>query len=1096
MNKLNSIFVSLFLITTLSAQNTPLFTTLTTEKTGVTFKNQLTETQEHSALIFDNFYGGGGVAIGDINNDDLPDIYFAGNQVGDELYVNKGKLRFQNATEKAGILNRNTWTTGVVMADVNGDGWLDIYVCKAVYEESETQRENEFYLNNGDGTFQEVAAKWGINSNQRSQQASFLDYDRDGDLDLFLVNQPPNPGILSGLKGKDWRSTQFSSQLFENQGDTFIEATEKAGVQTDGFGLSVSVADYNNDYYPDIYMSCDYNSPDRLFINQKDGTFKNTLPESMAHTSFFAMGTDAADFNNDGLIDLAVLDMVAEDNYRLKANMGGMEPEAFWQTVEEGGHYQYMFNTLQLNRGVNGDGTTIFSDIAQMAGTAYSDWSWSPLIADFDNDGYKDLFCTNGLVRDLRNTDANTDIRTYINAAIQKFQIQNPTIRDANIWDIVDWKVVLDMYPSQKLPNYMFKNKGNLSFDKVAEEWGLAQPSFSTGAAYGDLDKDGDLDLVVNNLNDKPFIYQNNSKQNYLRIVLKNGEKQGIHGVRVSIRVGEETQFVELTDARGFYSSSEPVVHFGIGAAEKVDVVNVYYQKAKVMTKANVKANKVMEFDIAKAAGFKGILPRGDYFFKTEKTKLTYQENDFNDFDREVLLPHRMSQMGPALAIADVNGDGREDVYLGGAKDQVAQLFLQQENGQLKAENVLAFTIDQDREDVDALFFDADGDGDQDLYVVSGSNEEETGSYLYQDRFYENKNGNLSSSPDALPDFFESGGVVTAADYDGDGDQDLFVGGRQMPGQYPSPANSFLLKNEWKEQGEIKFSIAQSADFQSLGMVTSAVWVDIDNDKDQDLIIAGEWMPITTFRNEGGTLKKEITNGLTNSNGWWNTLTTADLDGDGDQDIIAGNLGKNYKFKASKEEPFSVYYEDFDENGSMDIVLSYYNFGKEYPVRGRSCSSQQVPTLAEEFPTYDQFASSDIFQVYGEENLEKSLHLEAYQMASVWLENEGIKGFTVHELPIEAQLSSTNAILAEDFNEDGHVDLLLGGNLYGSEVETPRADASIGCLLIGDGMGNFTAIPALKSGLYLEGEVRHVVPFEKNILVGANQVDKLQLLRK
>ena len=1079
------------------------FTKLNIEQTGVDFSNQLIETEEEGSLLYDNFYSGGGVAVGDINNDGLPDIFFAGNQVNDKLYLNQGDLKFKDATTQSGIIQSDKWSTGVVMADVNGDGWLDIYVCKSIYEESDSLRANEFYLNNGNGTFTEVAQKWGIASTQRSQQATFLDYDKDGDLDLFLVNQPPNPGIFSPLKGYDWRSEQFSCQLFQNLGGEFIDVSIFAGVSAKGYGLSVSAADFNNDGWIDLYVSNDYNSPDFLYINQKDGRFKNTLNESMGHTSFFSMGTDAADINNDGWLDISVVDMVAEDNYRLKANMGGMDPESFWETVKEGGHFQYMFNSLQLNRGMDAGGLVHFSDIAQMAGVAYSDWSWTPLIADFDNDGDKDLFCTNGLVRDLRNTDAVDQLKNYYEAAVLKYQNENPDSTNVQMWDLIDYQVALDLFPSQPLANYYFENQGSeqLRFENKASEIGVADKGFSTGAAYADLDLDGDLDLIINNLNSEAWIYKNETTGNYLRIEPHHAGKKHVGiGSRIEVIQNGKKQFFETTTARGFYSSSESsIIHFGFPSAKNLESLTIKWSDGTVTNMKDVKINQTLK--VNKSEDYSNTEGLKNYAYKNESStylpKWKHVENKFDDYEREILLPHKMSQIGPALAVADINSDGLEDLFFGGAKGFPSIMMMQSEGGKMSLSTNPIFINDKGYEDVDAAFFDADNDGDMDLYVVSGGNESTAYDSTFMDRLYINDNGSWTLS-DALPVFFESGSVVRPFDYDKDGDMDLFIGGRQVPGAYPSPANSYLLKNMLKETKRLQFedvTKTNAPEMSKLGMVTDAIWTDYDKDRDMDLVITGEWMPITIFENQKGQFTKQTP--VAASNGWWYSVEAIDLDNDGDEDYLLGNLGLNSKYKASAQEPFSVHYDDFDENGSFDIVLSYYNFGKKYPVRGRSCSSQQIPDIQDKFPTYDLFAQADVFEVYGEENLKQALNLDAYCFENSWIENTGKGSFKKHALPRLAQVSSINDWLV--INDNKQNTIISAGNLLNTEVETPRQDGNVGLIFSTDSKGNFKIITPSESGLYLPKEVKQlkkiIIKGETKILVVRNN-DLLELWGK
>lgn len=1084
------------------ANTEKLFSLLPSTSTGIDFNNAVTDTEEANALIYELFYNGAGVAIEDINNDGLPDIYFAGNQVRDRLYLNLGNLKFRDITEASGILDRGGWSKGVNIVDINGDGFKDIYVCKNLYDDNPELRINELYINNGDLTFTESARDYNLNDPFRAIHANFFDYDKDGDFDMFLINQPPNPSLLSPLKGRNWLSPDLTYRFLENTGNGFKDVTAAVGLENVGYGLSSIVGDFNNDQWPDLYVTNDYEGPDFFYINNGDGTFTNKANDYLKHISFFSMGSDVGDINNDGLLDLAVMDMVAEDNYRLKANMGGMNPEEFWNIVNLGGHYQYMFNTLQMNNGSDANGNLVFSEIGQLAGMSNTDWSWSALFADFDNNGFQDLYVTNGIKKDIRNTDALRNIDAYLSSIVEKHQIKNASSNLNEIRGLVSLDSILAFFPSQKIPNYVFKNKGGLNFAKASEEWGIDQPSFSSGAAYGDLDNDGDLDLVVNNVDDVAFIYENNSnkltKNNFLNIKFTEANKhKSFFGTRASIYYDGGVQIGELTSARGFYSSSESLIHFGLGRSKKIDslVISWYDGGSSVLHK--IKSNQILTIDRAKLkTTVLGKQKKIDRLFEDITNEINldqiHQENFFDDFEREVLLPHKMSAFGPGLTVGDVNGDGLDDFFVGGAVGHSGSVFFQAVNGTFHKSGVEAYTGYPYHEDMGAEFIDADLDGDLDLYVVSGGNEYEKGIELYQDRFYTNDgNGNFSLLQSALPQLTASGSRVIKADYDKDGDMDLFVCGRQVPGNYPEPAESYLLKNNWKEEGVLQFKKVIIKDLMDLGMVTDASWTDFDNDGDLDLIVVGEWMPVTVLENKEGHFKKmDLSNSLKNTTGWWYSVQAADLDGDGDDDYIIGNLGLNYKYKASPEEPFTVNYGDFDQNGKNDIVLGYYNYGEHYPLRGRSCSSQQIPGLKQIFPNYDTFASASLSEVYGEDQLSKSLEYKAYMFQSIALENLGNGNFKTHELPIEAQVSSINDILITDVDKDGALDLILAGNMYGSEVETPRNDAGIGLFLKGNGTFGFKAISMMESGLNLPYDVKELKSLKlgnkRAMVVGVN----------
>lgn len=1062
-----------------------LFTLLSSSMTGINFRNDIIDTKESNIFIHKNFYQGGGVAIEDINNDGLQDIYFAGNQVGDRLYLNKGNLQFEDITEKAGIENDDTWSTGVTIIDINDDGFKDINVCKGLYHHQPERRKNKLYINNGNTTFTESAAKYGIDDPWRTQHASFLDYDRDGDFDIFIINQPPNPSKLLQIDPSDGRFAKYMYRLLENKGDKFEDITAKAGLLNVGYGLSAAVGDFDNDGWQDIYVANDYDGPDFFYINNRDGTFTNKIDECFRHISYFSMGSDVGDINNDGWLDLIVVDMVAEDNYRLKANMSSMDPGKFWKVVKKGGHYQYMFNTLQLNNGLTDDGNIVFSDIAQMAGISNTDWSWSPLLADFDNDGYLDLFVTNGIKHEMRNTDALAKMDDYIKVKVDKYRDSHQGSTDFKIWDLIDIEEMLSFFPSVKLQNYMYRNQNGLRFAKKTDEWGLGQFNFSTGAAYGDLDNDGDLDLVVSNLDDEAHIYENNldkiSKNHYLRIRLTAGKKNtGFYGTRATLYYQGQMQIAEVSSASGISSSSEGILHFGLGKYDKVDSIRINWYAEGFSVVKNVKSDREITVDMKKAVKREGQQKVGiTHLFEdiTEKNNIDYvhHENAFNDYEREVLLPHKMSTLGAGLAVGDINGDGLDDFFVGGAIASSGKLYEQRPDGTFVT--VTDFSPYPYHEDMGGVFFDADLDGDQDLYVVSGGNEYDPGVALYQDRLYVNNGqGKFNLSSSALPDIAMSGSRVKEADYDGDGDMDLFVCGRQVPGNYPRPAESYILKNEWKEQGRLTFSQLQQPVLKALGMVTDAAWSDYDADGDLDLVVSGVWMPLTILENRNGHFTKFEIPQFEETVGWWYSVTASDLDGDGDEDYIFGNLGLNYKYKASKDAPFTIHYDDFDNNGHQDIVLGYYNYGKHFPLRGRSCSSDQVPGIKRQFHTYHAFASASLADVYGQLALTEALYYEARQFASICLENKGNGKFSIRHLPEAAQLSNINSSIVVDVDGDGVKDIVAAGNLYGSEVETPRNDAGIGLYLKGNGDCTFESVAMFESGLNLPYDVKEIKP--------------------
>ncbi|MFV1448233.1 VCBS repeat-containing protein [Maribacter sp. HS] len=1077
-----------------------LFTLLSSNDTGIDFNNIIKDDKHKNIFAYANFYGGAGVGVGDFNNDGLQDIFFAGNMVPDKLYLNKGNLVFEDVTIKAGIKNFDGWSTGVTIADINNDGHQDIYVSRELYDENPEWRRNLVYINNGDGTFTEKAKELSIANTERTRHATFLDFDKDGLLDLFLLTQPPNPGSLSQYHSADnLLIPEYALKLYKNNGNTFEDVSKAAGIDRTGFPNAVSASDINNDGWPDLYVANDFYAPDFLFLNNQDGTFTSIEKNALKQTSYYSMGVDVADINNDQNLDVFVLDMVSEDNFRLKSNMSGMNIGAFWKVVEDGGGYQYMYNTLQLN-----NGNETFSNIAQFTGMSATDWSWSNLIADFDNDGLKDTYVTNGLLRDIRNTDADKNVAHYINTTRAQWLQNNPNAQNVkSIWDIVDLEKAVSMVPSQPLKNYAYQNLGNLEFKNTSTEWGLDNESFSNGSAYADLDNDGDLDLVVNNINSEAFIYRNNSEakpnSNYLRIQLVDKNNRPTFGTRVNIYTQNGVQTLETTNVRGIYSTSEPTLHFGLKNLTQVDSLTVVWPNGKSTVKRDISANQLLEISSDESEILEIKNEGTDKTLFADMTnvfpvKFRHQENQFDDFKKQILLPHKLSQFGPALTAGDINDDGLDDFYIGGAANQAPTLFIQQKDGNFEESQVAFWQKEADYEDVDALFVDINNDGLKDLYVVSGGNEYPKNDFHYTDRIYLNQ-GNATFKKGAILNANRiSGSVVKSADYDGDGDMDLFVGGRHTPQQYPNPSSSMLLVND---NGQlVNQTELLSPQLLQIGMITDAIWSDYDNDQDLDLMIVGEWMPITIFENNNGNLTKVEKENFTSSYGWWFSIEQGDFDNDGDLDYIAGNLGLNYKYKTSSDKPFDVYYNDFDANGNADIVLGYYNKEKHYPLRGFSCSSEQIPALKKKIVKYDAFASMELKDVYGEEKLKNSLHYSADTFASVYIENLGNGQFKITDLPNVAQLSNLNDMLVRDFNGDGALDVLAIGNLYVSEIETPRNDAGTGLLLLGDGNGSFSAKRGSEIGFFADRDAKKLVTLSNvqndYFLVGNND-DVLQI---
>lgn len=1061
-----------------SSENGPIFHEVNSEHSKLLFSNSIVESDSLHYMSFPYIYLGGGVGVGDVNNDGLQDVYVTGNMVENKLYLNRGNMIFEDVSLTAGVQGSlNKWYTGVTMVDINHDGWLDIYLSVAG---KNTDMRNELYLNNGDLSFSEAAAQYGIDDASASIQSTFFDYDKDGDLDLFVANYPSvalSMGPLFYKQLMQLNKFEFSGHLYKNTGNgSFEDVTHAAGVQNFGLTLGVVASDLNNDGWPDLYLSNDFNAPDYLYLNRRDGTFEEVLKESVPHTALFGMGIDIADFNNDGLPDLIQADMTPEDHFRAKVTMASMDPGSFRMGVEQGLHYQYMQNCLQVNNGVAENGIPLFSDISRLAGMATTDWSWSTIFADLDNDGWKDIYITNGIKRDVNDNDLNKRTRaTTFKAAYGEIDIKE--------------------YPSKPISNYAFRNHSDFTFENVTEKWGLSNESFSNGMAYGDLDNDGDLDMIVNNIDQKLTLYENKiSGNHFLRIKLR-GPEFNPTGLGTKVRLkdvkSDSIQTGELTLARGYQSSMEPFIHFGLGDDTSPKLLRVVWPdgKEEIKTISTFDTTIIVHYSITLPDSRSGI-EKGPAKFKNVTDEVApdfrHKEDLYDDYKFEPLLPHKYSTLGPGVAVADVNQDGYDDFFAGNARNASGKLYLQTIDGTFK-ETGGPWIEDKDREDTGSLFFDADGDGDLDLYVVSGGYNVALPGDFFQDRLYVNVNGEFHKVG-ALPDMLVPGQVVAACDYDMDGDEDLFVGGRVKAGHYPQSPQSFLLQNNGKKDLDLRFEDVtekQGVGLSHVGMITGAVWVDIDGDDWKDLILAGEWMPVTIFRNESGTLVDKTREwGLSEKIGWWYGLQALDVDNDGDMDLIAGNLGLNYKYRASPEKPFEVFLNDFDQNGRNDIVLGVNKKGKLLPLRGRECSSQQVPALEVRYQTYREFASADLYDIYGESMLETSIHFKATTFAHYWLENSGGK-FKWHILPNRSQFSPVNKILTIDYNGDEFQDLLVVGGLYDAEVETPRADAGIGLVLKNINGKRFEAVPPPVSGLYLTGNIRDAAPIMINGNKGA-----------
>ena len=1099
---MKQIIIAILLVGLLSCNRTSFdigFTKISSASSGIDFSNTLKETHTYNYFTYPYMYLGGGVAVGDINNDGWEDIYFTGNMTTNRLYLNKGNFKFDDITETAGVQGDDRWYSGTAMVDINRDGYLDIY-CSVGGKYGPNN--NVLYINNGDNTFTESAEKYGVDCDGISMHATFLDYDLDQDLDLFIINYPPT-SFTAPVEYYhymlDNHPYEDSDRLLRNDGGKFVDVTEESGLRCFGLSLGVVAEDINGDRYPDIFISNDFNAPDFLFINNGDGTFSNEINTCLQQTSFFGMGADIADFNNDGHPDIFQLDMSAEDNFRSKANMSSMNPTAFYNSVRLGLHHQYMQNSLQLSHGNLPGELPLFSNIARLAGVSSTDWSWGGLLADFDNDGWKDLFVTNGIRRDVNNKDFYAKYRSFFDKMEKDPNYQNKE-------EEVELLNYLEELPSEKLANYLFHNQGDLTFESVAETWGLGEKTFSNGVAYSDLDKDGDLDLIVNNLEEVASVYRNNvTTRNYLQIELIGSADVLAHGAKVTLHANAGIQSQTYNVVRGYLSSVSPILHFGLQDITKIDSICVLWPDGSMQSQVDVDVNQLVIINhepMGINTAPKTALNSKPIFQKVPwDAPYAHEENPFNDFEVEVLLPHKNSSLGPSLAVGDLNGDGLQDFVVGGAVGQPSGAFTQNKQGEFDKLEIPDLSADKYYEDLGIVIFDAEGDGDQDIYIASGGNEFPQGSDGYEDRFYENiDNSSFIRNREAVPDIKISGQELSLSDIDQDGDLDIFVGGRLVPKKYPFPADAYILENRSTAETPLFVEATNKfiSDFEDLGLVTASIWSDFNSDGWDDLVVVGEWMPIRFFRNDQGKLvdvTAEVLPGKHNS--WWWALEQGDFDQDGDLDLVVGNLGKNYKYQATEAQPFTVYLNDFDNNETQDIVLSYQKDDTEYPVRGRQCSSEQMPAIKAKFQDYNSFASANLEQIYTTKLLDESLSYSVTTFASVYLENTGGK-FEMHELPQQAQISSINKIVSDDFNADGHLDFIVAGNLYNAEVETPRNDASFGQYLQGDGHGNFKAVPMLESGLSIVGDVRGlesvVIGGELHLLIAVNDA-AMQLVR-
>jgi len=1073
-----------------NSSNTPqdaLFTLLPASETHVDFNDTLTEGLNTNVLLYEYFYNGGGVAVGDVNNDGLQDIYFSGNMTDNKLYLNKGHMQFEDITNAAQVGGRpGPWKTGVTMADVNGDGKMDIYVCHSGMLRGE-KRMNELFINNGNNAggvpqFSEQAAKYGLADSGYSTQAYFFDYDRDGDLDMLLLHHNPhNLPVLDSNGTKQLFAKpddRIGVRIYKNDNNHFTDVTAATNINSSAlsYGLGAGIADINGDGWPDFYVSNDYGVPDFLYINNKNGTFTNQLESSVGHISQFSMGDAVADINNDALPDIFSLDMLPEDNRRQKLLFAPDNYEKFDVLVRSGFYYQYMRNMLQIN---NGNGT--FSEIGQLAGISNTDWSWSPLFADFDNDGWKDLFVTNGYLRDY----TNMDFIKYMNEYTQT----KGRLRREDVLDIVS------QMPASNVINYAFKNNGNLTFSDVSRQWGINIPSNSNGAAYADLDNDGDLDLVVNNINQPAFIYQNEEnnklKHNYLEVQLtgKGGNTSGI-GAKLTVYNKGKLQYIEQQPARGYQSTVSNILHVGLGADSVIDSVTIVWQSGMRQLLSSVKANQILHVQETGATAIAPAANPSAPLFSEVKAPIDYQHHSLaiNDFKRQALMVNPQSFSGPCLAKGDVNGDGLEDIYAGSGNGQPAALYLQQKSGSFIKKTEAAFDADKQSEDADAVFFDANGDGFIDLYAASGG----YGNYaaddaLLQDRLYLNDGkGNFTKAADALPVMHVSKSCARVADINGDGKPDIFVGGRVIPGRYPETPESFLLINDGK--GHFTNQAATLAPgLQKIGMVTDAAWIDLNGDNKKDLVVIGEWMPVSAFVNTNGTLQNKTKDYFDKEySGWWNKLLTGDFNKDGKEDLIIGNAGLNSQCKASDAEPAELYYKDFDNDGYVDPFLCFYIQGKSYPYMSRDELFTQMTSFRKKFQDYKSYADATINDLFTSDQLKTAGHLQVNYFKTAYFESSANGKFVEKQLPLEVQFSPVFAMAAIDYDKDGNNDLLLCGNINHARLRFGKYDANYGILLHNDGKGNFIYVNQLQSGFHLRGDVRSIVTVNSTLLFGIN----------
>jgi len=1094
--------------------NLSLFRLLPASSTGVDFRNALFESDSLNILKHAYLYNGAGVGVGDFNNDGWVDLYFSANMVSNRLYLNQGNkgqpLQFADVTEAAGVAGEDKWCTGVSVVDINADGKLDIYVA-ATFHKDPQRRKNLLYINQGNNkegvpVFRESAEACGLADTGYSTQAVFFDYDRDGDLDVYVLTNVLDPKASPvDFRPKTADGTALNNdRLYRN--DTplnsagngrvvFTNVTKQAGILMEGFGHAVSVTDVNLDGWPDLYVSNDFIANDLLYLNNRNGTFSNRIADYVRHTGWSVMGTDMSDINNDGLVDLIALEMLPENNLRKKANLSGNGYITYINSQKYQYEHQYIRNVLQLNRGMTPEGHPVFSEIAFMAGVYQTDWSWTPLVADFDNDGLRDMVITNGYPRDV----TDLDYALYDNG-------QTPGIENTSL-------AMADSFPVVKIANYGFRNTNGLLFADSSKAWGLTHPSFSNGAAYADLDNDGDLDLVMNNLNDPAFIYENTTNQreqkhaNHFLTVALAGPVSNPLGFGASLRVyysGGQQQFYEHQPCRGYLSTMDARAHFGLGSAQHIDSVRVRWPDGKTQLLTNLPVDRVHHIIYREATvreqtygkvATSGLLADATHRYGI---RFRHREKDAIDYNIQRTLPHKFSQYGPGIAVGDVDNNGHDDFYIGGAAGYPGTFFMQDASGRFSADTHRFMGEENlEAEQMGVLLFDADGDRDLDLYVVSGSYEFPPYHLASQDRLYFNDGkGRFRWLPEALPKELSNGSCVRAADFDQDGDLDLFVGGRVVSGEYPTVPESYLLRNDGGRFEDV--TVQYFPQLQRLGMITDALWSDYDQDGRVDLVLAGEWMPVTFYRNTGESfVSVNETTGIGQQLGWWNSLTAGDFDNDGDIDYVAGNLGLNSHFKASPEEPMTLFAKDLDENGRLDAMLFCYlkaedGSRKPFPMHTRDDLVAQMPSLKKRYFSYHTFGRVSMDDLWGPNEREDALKMQANHMASSYLENQGNGRFVMRALPLEAQMAPVYGMVSEDVDGDGHLDLLLVGNDYGMEPFAGRHDAFTGLCLKGDGKGGFAPMSIACSGFFVKGDAKglatvHTAKGEDLWLVSQNQ---------